>query len=387
MIYIITFLASSFFLWIGTRKCTKQKMEDGKWEIVKLKKIPVAIGILLPVLLATLRATSVGSDVSFYVIPFFNRAIASNTFSGYIENLGGNTSDFGYSLLNFIISRFTKEIGWLFFATELITVSFTFAGCWQLRGKACPWLSMLFFYFLFYNITLSTVRQSCALAITFFAFSYLLKNQFRKDSVIKATLFIICACFFHRTAVFELALVLGAYLIYKNKLNIKKFVLASGAGCLAAKLFATRFLSIVGSLIGLITSKYISDFFLNTSRTGASGYTAVILLSCIVAVLQYAYTKKEKKDYWKGINKALFGFNMLYMFAMFFLSNFAFIPRLMYYIQFSWCISFAQGERLVKGDRLNRTIATSLLLAVVVAFWSFFFIFGNVHETYPYVFR
>lgn len=30
----------------------------------------------------------------------------------------------------------------------------------------------LFFYFLFYNITLSTVRQSCALAISFFALSY-----------------------------------------------------------------------------------------------------------------------------------------------------------------------------------------------------------------------
>lgn len=38
MIYILTFLVSSAFVWIGTRECTKRKMEDGMWETVRLKK-------------------------------------------------------------------------------------------------------------------------------------------------------------------------------------------------------------------------------------------------------------------------------------------------------------------------------------------------------------
>ena len=75
MIYILTFLVSSAFVWIGTRECTKRKMEDGMWETVRLKKIPVLIGLLLPALLASMRAVSVGSDVSFYVVPLFNKAI------------------------------------------------------------------------------------------------------------------------------------------------------------------------------------------------------------------------------------------------------------------------------------------------------------------------
>lgn len=38
MIYILTFLVSSAFVWIGTRECTKRKMEDGMWKTVRLKK-------------------------------------------------------------------------------------------------------------------------------------------------------------------------------------------------------------------------------------------------------------------------------------------------------------------------------------------------------------
>ena len=87
------------------------------------------------------------------------------------------------------------------------------------------------------------------------------------------------------------------------------------------------------------------------------------------------------------MNRALFSLNMLYIFAMMFLSSFAFIPRLMYYIQFLWCLSFAQGMKIVKDDRLNFAIATVALLVVVFVFWEFFFILGNVHGTYPYTFR
>lgn len=248
-------------------------------------------------------------------------------------------------------------------------------------------MSMLFFYFLFYNITLSTVRQSCALAISFFALSYLFEKQFSKDAIIKSIICVMVACAFHRTAVFEFAIILIAYLALKNKLSVAKFTVAACVGCLVARLFATRFLTIVSGVIGLVTSKYTNEFFLSTNTTGASGYRSIIILAAVVTILQFAYMKREKKDYWKGINKALFSLNVLYIFAMLFLSSFAFIPRLMYYIQFLWCISFAQGTKLVKEDSLNTCIATILLLTIAFSFWIFFFVIGNVHGTYPYAFK
>lgn len=387
MIYILTFLVSSFFIWIGTRKYTKQKMEDGIYETVRLKKVPVLIGLLLPALTASMRAVSVGSDVSFYVIPYFYKAINSNSFSNYIAILGGYKNDIGYCLLNYIISQLTTEIGWLFFTTELIIVFFTFAGVWQLRKRASPWLSMLFFYFLFYNITLSTVRQSCALAISFFAFSFLLKNQFRKSALIKSTIWVIVACTFHRTAIFEFVIFLIAYLSVKNKFSIAKFTIVAIIVSLLANFFATRFLAIVSEIISTVTSKYTNEFFLNTNSTGASGYKSIIIISFIVIILQLFYIKREKIDYLKRINKVILCLCILYIFAMLFLSKIAFIPRLMYYVQFLWCISFAQGTKLVKKDKLNTYIATFLLLAIAFFFWIFFFVIANVHETYPYKIR
>ena len=103
MIYILTFLVSSAFVWIGTRECTKRKMEDGMWKTVRLKKIPVLIGLLLPALLASMRAVSVGSDVSFYVVPLFNKAINSNSFSDYVAILGGDIQKNNFMHIVFVV--------------------------------------------------------------------------------------------------------------------------------------------------------------------------------------------------------------------------------------------------------------------------------------------
>lgn len=137
------------------------------------------IGLLLPALLASMRAVSVGSDVSFYVVPLFNKAINSNSFSYYVAILGGDINDIGYCLLNYIISRFTTEIGWLFFATELIIV-FYICRMLETQRKSLSMVEYAILLFLFYNITLSTVRQSCALAISFLHFPIFLKSNLVK---------------------------------------------------------------------------------------------------------------------------------------------------------------------------------------------------------------
>lgn len=80
MIYILCFFFSTFFIWLGTRRCSNLCMENGKWEKIKFKKVPVIIGLLFPVLLATFRDTTVGSDVEYYVVPYFKNACSMNDF-------------------------------------------------------------------------------------------------------------------------------------------------------------------------------------------------------------------------------------------------------------------------------------------------------------------
>ena len=95
------------------------------------------------------------------------------------------------------------------------------------------------------------------------------EKQFSKDAIIKSIICVMVACTFHRTAVFEFAIILIAYLSLKNKFSVAKFTVAACVGCLVARLFATRFLAIVSGLIGLVTSKYTNEFFLSTNTTGS----------------------------------------------------------------------------------------------------------------------
>ena len=85
MIYIMCFLLSAFFIWIGTGKCTLTRMKIGIWEYVSLIKISTLVGVLILVILASLRDTSVGSDVEYYVVPYFKEAVNSSKFFNYLS--------------------------------------------------------------------------------------------------------------------------------------------------------------------------------------------------------------------------------------------------------------------------------------------------------------
>lgn len=385
MIYIVCFSASAFFLWLGTKGCTTQRMKSNEWTEVKLKKIPTIIGILIPVLLASFRDTCIGSDVEFYVVPYFRQAVRSSDFVRYAAMIGGRNTDMGYNLLNFIISRFTDNIGWLFFFTELLTISFVFAGCWMLRAKAQPWLSMLFYYFIFYNMTLSTVRQCCACAISFFAIANILHYEFQKNKVIESLFFWGVAMTFHRTSVFAIILVLIFWIICRLRINPVVFGVLSVVACIILRFGAEYFSQIVLKLTMIVNMKYSTGLY--RSSVGANGYTSVIMVAVLVCAIQFIVLKNEVSGYWKNINKAFLALNMLYIGGMLFLSTFTFMPRMLYYIQMLWNISLSQSWRIVKNTWENRTIMIALTLFILITYWVYFYIIGGVHETYPYILR
>ena len=288
MIYIICFFLSVFFIWLGTKHCTKQQEDNGDRKQNKLKKLPVTIGILLPTLLAAFRDTSVGTDVGFYVVPYFNSAVRSISFWKYVAGLGGIAKqDLGYDLLNYIISRFTDDIGWLFFFTELLIIVCIFAGCWILRFHFQPWTAMLFYYLIFYNMTLSTVRQSCACAISFLAVTLALKFNFKRDKMMYPVGLIVLAMTFHATAVFSAILLLICWLVCTNKIRFLNIGLISILGCILFRFASNYFLGLVLRMTQLLKIKYSTDSMLNANSVGAAGWTKVILLGLFVIFIQF----------------------------------------------------------------------------------------------------
>lgn len=386
MIYILCFIFSTFFLWLGTRKCNRQCMKNGDWKKIRFKRIYIVIGLLFPILLATFRDTTIGSDVEYYVVPYFKSACAINGFSDYVAYIGKGQTDLAYAMINYIISRFTHDISFLFFVVQTIIVGFVFAGFWHMRGKAYPWLSMLFYYLLFYNMSLSTVRQSCALAISFCAVCIAFRYSFSKSQMIKIVGLIFLAILFHSSAVFTFVVLLICLLFERKKIKLTTFVIGATVICLIFGVFFNEFMPVLLGIISLVNIKYTNTFFLLTDNVGASGYKSIIIMALIVLFFQLIINKR-KVNQMKCIDNALMGFDIVYILSMLFLSKIAFTVRLLYYIQVLWPLSFGQINIIFGGKKANRIISTVILILIALTYWTYFYVIGGVHGTFPYLFR
>ncbi len=382
MIYLIIFFSSFFFLWLATKKRNTLaiNVDHNNSKLV----IPwIFIGITIPALLAALRDPIVGTDVSFYVVPYFNRAVHASSFTSYTKRTSG---DVIYNLVNYIISRFTDNIFWLFLAIELIILIFVFMGFWNLREYISPSYSMLVYYFLFYNMTLSTVRQNCSMAIIFYALSMIIANKFIKKSIISASVLILIAVGFHTTAIVGYPLMLFFYFVTFFKPEKIYIIVIIIIASVFLRITMSSFLRLLQNLLSIINDKYTGNNYYLFSDVGAGGYTVQILLGAIVTIIAFMLIKRKKKDvFWNKINTTLFYLDIIYLCFMVLMSNFAFVPRMMYYIQVLWIVTIAQFGNIFVQNSTNKAIARIGSTVLVFAFWMFFYIYAGVHGTFPYI--
>lgn len=232
--------------------------------------IGIAVGLLIPILLAAFRDISVGGDVSYYVVPYFKHACNSVNFTAYLSNT--RSGDLLYDILNFVVSRFTNEFFWLFLCQETIIIIFVYWGLVNYSEIVKPWIGMLMFYFLFYQFTLTTVRQSLALSICFYGISIAVSKRFTLQAIKKSIIWSIVAMLFHKTAIFSVVLLLIMKLVTDRKMDIKKyffpFTISSFIICLAFKTINP----LVMKLFALLNPKYVADFYKQADGIGASGY-------------------------------------------------------------------------------------------------------------------
>lgn len=378
MAYLSCFFISYIFLWLGTKK-----YRDIEFKIKKFDMVLIFIGLIIPALLAANRSPSVGSDVSYYVLPYFNRAVASKTLIECINKIG--FKDIGYIYLNFIVSRFSSNIFWLFFAIEFIILIFLFLGNWNYRKLINPAFAMLIWYFLLYNMSLSTVRQSIALSIIYFATSLLIKNNFKNKSIYKALILLALALLFHFTAISACIIwIILYYLINNSKINKYQIFIIILFVTFSIRVFANSFVNLILKIALVLGSKYSTWGFTSIYGNGASGYVTLILMGIIVSAISLFLLLKKDNDETIKINKALFACNILYVFFMLLCSNITFIPRMMYYLQILWCITLAQFERIFKKTKFNNFLSKFLIILVIMLFWYYYFCISNVHGTFPY---
>lgn len=118
MIYIAVFALSSFIFWKAEKDKDKYK-----------KKMLVFLGFILPVILAGLRADSVGTDVEVYGKWAYNQAILTDSFKIYYQaRTESILGDIGYYFLTYVSAKIFPNYHIGLFIYSMIIQLFLYLG-------------------------------------------------------------------------------------------------------------------------------------------------------------------------------------------------------------------------------------------------------------------
>jgi hypothetical protein len=212
----------------------------------------------------------VGSDFPMY----------SRTYESLLPNDWGlqiqlSQQEIGYTALSLWLRTLSDSPHLIFWATSLITVVPVYATI--KKKSADPFLSVLLYILLaFFVSPFNIVRQGIAVALNFWASTFLDKNK-KAFVVINA----VAACF--HTSVIVVALV--QLIIHKWKPSKKKFLLVIVAAIVAAAgLHSFTFLA---DLLNKLNGRYDAYIDKNAVEAGLGTY---LVIGVTIALLIYAYS-------------------------------------------------------------------------------------------------
>ena len=271
-IYIITFIISFSFVLIGNN----QRKKNIRW-------IFFILAILFPSLLAGFRDDTVGHDVLAYVTPCFNNILEINDWELLVPYIILSDLEVFYIIFNFIITRFTDDIFWLYFAQQSIALFLVLLTCEKLKHEINGPVVYLLYLLFFYCISLCIVRQAFAVSIIFFSFYYILNNK-----RIKFLLCAIIAMLFHNSAVFAIVI----FFLYQYAINQKRPISFMKQSLLITIgfSFVLLFPVIISFLldIGLINSKF--ERYIDTEDR-------VHIIDLVITLILYLFTIFAPKMY------------------------------------------------------------------------------------------
>jgi transmembrane protein EpsG len=230
---------------------------------IKFKKEILLVLIFVPLFLVSGLRYEVGKDYLNYTYTF-NLASNSPNLLTLFSLSQDSTVEFAYLLLNKMVGLLTDNVQWIFFITSFIIIFLVFKTVYQ--HSSIVWLSIYLFAVGGYIASFNIVRQYIAISLVFYSYKYM-----KDKNLIKFTLLVITASFFHYSAL----LILPLYFILNLDLNFKKMLLFSFIGGLIGLFFDP----IVNTVQGVFYSEYTSTSY---------GMTAGNINNVIIAFFYFA---------------------------------------------------------------------------------------------------
>ena len=127
------------------------------------------ISILLPCLLAALRANTVGTDMLIYGERLFNTSLKTSFYDFVINR----DKERLYYFLVYISSHVFEDIRFQYFFIELLTFAPIYLTLMRDKeSNRYAWLGLWVYFFWLFPYSLNLMRQSIAISIIFWAFKY-----------------------------------------------------------------------------------------------------------------------------------------------------------------------------------------------------------------------
>lgn len=378
LVYLLSFLVS--LLLIG--------FTEKKHKTVFI--IASVAAVLIPCMVAALRADSVGTDIGVYVRPMFENARNALNFSQYWNSSWFSVwhykyvyeHEFGFSALLYLVARLTGSMGCVLFFIQAFTVVPIYVALSLDRKKAPVWPGMLVYYLLYFNSTLNMMRQWMAMGVLLLAYQLLLRKKYG------GCMLLFCVAFlFHYSSLIFLPIVAVWWFLRQ----FQKRTLVQGSVILSTRMLMVFLIFAFGVLV-LLNLKLILQLVVSLGLDRFTNYLqgealSLMLSQLILRLPVLCITLLS----WKRLRKAtpeahfLLAMLLLDVLAAQIVSIAKYALRISYFFA-SFSVLLVPYLFKYQKTRFEKTAAMLSLSGFFVLYWFYFYIYTGAHETYPYRF-
>ncbi len=367
MIYAICFIISSLFI----------KVHPMNLKINK-KQIKINLGkyifVILPAVLAGIRAPWVGVDVKTYVISAFERLSTYNSIKSVLDY---HYLELGYECYIYIVTRLFNDLHWLHFFSALVILIGVYCFVSNFKYKISVFMAVFAFLCIYFNQSLNIVRQWMAMGIYMFAIQYILKGE-----KLKYYIFCFVATLFHSSAIitFFIYVICRFLLNSTTKKERWKAVFVIIVALLSVILLQE--VTQIAVLSGLLPGKYL-EYFQNEEGQSSLFMQILCRLPLILGYIVF-YKTLIKRD---SRNTIIFIFLLIDLILSSISSTFGYVGRISIYFGVWQIIGISQLYKVslkLSNKKGFKFIIGVFFISILLIYWSYYYVIRGFSGTYPY---
>lgn len=339
--------------------------------------------LLIPCMLAALRDITVGNDIQVYLLPNYIIAGSCRSFRQFY-NAQYPATELLFSLLIYIGGRF-HNIGITFFLIEMLTILPIYLVLYYRRKDLSMVMGMGLFFLLFYNFSLSGMRQSIAMSILLLSYYYIWQGNKKK-----AAIYGFIALLFHNSAILMILIYGISYWVYTRKKKTKRILRAIILLFLINLfVFYGRAATVIANVVGIVSTRY--EYYVMKYMNIYSGHiwsniplTDLTVKSILIGIVWLLYRSSKK---YGDFQKYSVEMMLLGRYFVVFNADFYESLRFAYYFDYLLILFIPLVKKCVKKDRLNQLILNLIILIPSFTYWYHFIMVIGGYATNNYILR